>query len=346
MPIIPRPAFRSFVLAAALSSLFSGHVFSANDKKAEQAEARALLAKSRDLSNIELAGSPAFVLNAKIHYQIGTQTAEGDGQIIWTAPDHYRVAYSAPNYFYNEIVRDGYRYLARTHDEMPLVIYELHTTAAKAMQAGPNPKDKIDNVAVVQSGNDSLTCITFKPPIAMRDCLDSNGDMVTAESGPPTAASPLYKRYEFSDFVAFGAKRFPQKIVFHGGDGYAIEIDVRQLALIKELSGDAFTIPSDAMKEPWCAEPKTEGADSPTEPFSLAKDLTPMIGASRSLAAENASLYFVIGPNGHVRAVTVIHSSKPIKNKDLQGWVKNMRFPSLRCGKDGIEYQIEIGLGR
>lgn len=331
---------------AVVFSTFSLRISFANDKKAEQADARALLAKSHDLSNIEAAGSPAFVLNAKIHYQIGTQTAEGDGQIIWTAPDHYRVAYSAPNYFYNETVRDGYRYLARTNDEMPLVIYELHTAVAKAMQAGPNPQDKINNVAVVQAGNDSLTCLTFKPPVAMRDCLDSHGDLVTAESGPPTAASALYKRYEFSDFVAFGAKRFPQKIVFRGGDGYVIGLDVQRLVLIKELSADAFTVPPDAMKEPWCAEPKTESADLPMEPFSLAKDLTPMIDASRSLAAENASLYFVIGPNGHVRAVTVIHSSQPIKNKDLQSWVKNMRFPSLRCGKDGIEYQIEIGHGR
>ena len=314
----------------------------ANDKKAEQAEARALLAKSHDLSNIEAVGSPAFVLNAKIHYQTGTQTAEGDGQIIWTAPDHYRVAYSAPNYFYIEIVRDGHRYLARTNDEMPLVIYDLHTTVAKAMQAGPDPKDKIKNVAVMQSGNDSLTCITFKPPVAMRDCLDSNGDTVTTESGPPTAASAPYKRYEFGDFVAFGAKRFPRKMTFRGGDGHVIEIEIQKLALAKNIPTDEFKIPMHSAVETWCAQPEFDPPHvaRPETTFDLRMALAQ--GPAAPLIAAGASLYCVVDRGGRVRYVTLMHSSRPIKDEVVRNWVRGARLPLLHCGDDGLEYQTEI----
>ncbi|HEV2223536.1 MAG TPA: hypothetical protein VGR84_11090 [Candidatus Acidoferrales bacterium] len=326
-------AFRFLVLTAVFSPLFSLRVFSANDKKAEQAEARALLAKSRDLSNIELAGSPAFVLNAKIRYTVGTQSAGGDATIAWMAPNHYRQAYSAPNYSYSEVVQDGHRYLARTDNKMPLLIYELDATLYKAIHASADSKDKIKKVETAQSGDTALTCIQFKPPVSLTECLDSSGDVITAATSLTPGASALNERFEFSDFIEFGTRRFPRKIVFRGGDGHAIEINVEQLAPTNNVPVDTFTIPADATKETWCAKPESGTVVSPE--WNMFASL-PIINAG-------ALLYCVVGPDGHLRAVTVIHSSKPIKDKDLQTWMKTVRFPRLRCGNDGMEYEVEIG---
>lgn len=304
----------------------------ANDQKELKAQAEALLAKSRDLSNIEAPGSPAFVLNAKIHYQIGTQSAEGDGQIIWTAPDHYREAFTAPNYSYTEVVRDGYRYLARTNNEMPLISYELQKTIELAMHPGLIVKNKIKTGEVTHPGEGGLTCIAFKTVLAISECLDGSGDVVTTEIDRPPDASALNDRREYRDFVAFGTKRFPNTIVFRGGDGHIIEVDVQQLALVKEVSSDAFKTQADATKEAWCAQPKSDVLLDPSmNPYASLARIDP-----------KALVYCVIDGNGHARSVTVIRSSKPIKDKDIETWMRRMRFPSLRCGSEGIEYQFVI----
>jgi len=257
---------------------------------------------------------------------------DGQGQIIWLAPDHYREAYTAPNYSYTEIVRDGSRYLARTKNEMPLVIYELQKTFALTMHPGLILKNKIKTGEVTHPGDGSLACITFKTLLATSECLDSSGDVVTTEIDRSPDSSALNDRREYSDFIAFETKHFPQKVVFRGGDGHTIEVDVQQLALVKEVSSDAFKTPPDAMKEPWCAQPKSDVLLDPSmNPY-----------ASLARVDPKALVYCVIDGNGHARSVTVIRSSKPIKEKDIDAWMRRMRFPSLRCGNEGIEYQFVI----
>jgi hypothetical protein len=85
-------------------------------------------------------------MNAKIQYQIGKQSAEGQGQIIWLAPDRYRAELL--------LHRDSARGIpiSRTHnDEMPLVIYELHRATTTTMHAAAHESLKIDIVKAAQS---------------------------------------------------------------------------------------------------------------------------------------------------------------------------------------------------
>ena len=321
----------------------------ANDQKELKAQAEALLAKSQGLSNIEASGSPAFVLNMKIHYQIGAQSMDGQGQIIWLAPDHYREAYAAPNYSYTGIVRDGYHYLARTKNETPLAIYELQRTLQRAFGASPIKNEKIKQVETSQFGGQSLTCVTFSDKSTFKRCLTSDGDVATMEFTAPPSTGVLNERYEFSEFIGFGKKRFPQRLVFRRGNDYAIEIEVQQLAEIKEAPAGAFAAPVDAVKETWCAEPKTSspsGSAEEMDAFSPGGDMTIVPPSLLPFVTSGATIYLVIGPNGLARAVTIIHSTLPIGPKDVQSLMKNTHFPIVRCGHNAIEYQAEMSFGR
>lgn len=339
-----RPAFpllRAILLVVAFAAClvpFRSRIASANDnqkdKKELKARAEALLAKSHGLSNIEAPGSPAFALNAKIHYQLGTQTAEGDGQIIWMAPDHYRETYTAPHYFYIEVARDGYRYFSRTNDEMPFLMYELRTAVDMTMQPLPKEKERVQGVS---SGE--LTCISFKPPSVTHLCLDDNGDISKAEYRRPSRSSVASLQYEFSDFAQFGAKRFPQKIVFRGGDGHTIELDVTQLAFMKDAGADVFKIPIPSTRETWCAEPKEDRTVE--KPIWIAPPGLPD-RASAAMRFAGAVLYCIVRPSGRLRSASVIYSSKPIDKKILDEWTASARFATLTCGTDGIEYQLLI----
>ncbi|MGB6523822.1 MAG: hypothetical protein WBE87_02785 [Candidatus Acidiferrales bacterium] len=340
--MLPATSFSRFIfliaVIAVLSATVAFHAAFANDNQKElKAQAEALLAKSRDLSNIEAPDSPAFVLNAKIHYQMGRQKAEGDAQIIWTAPDHYREAYTAPNYSYIEVVRDGYRYLARTNNEMPLQMYELRNAIIAAMDGGGNPGNlKIKRVKTDPSDS-RIVCIIFDTFAPITDCLDSDGDVLSSEMQRKDVQDILRQHYDFSDFAVFGAKRFPRKVAFRGGDGDVIEIEVSQLAAVKAIAPVAFNVPTGAMKETWCENPTSDPPNPAFHGGSVDEFMT--------LGDAQASVYLVIDANGHVRAGTVIYQMRPIRYDDLKAMFRAMRFPRALCGNDGIEYETIMHFG-
>lgn len=336
-------AFRFFILAAVFSSLLSLCTLSANDKKAEQAEARALLAKSRDLSNIELAGSPAFVLTANIHFQEHGHSADGDLRILWTAPDHYRQTYSVLNYAYTAIAKDGKVYLTRTNEDVPLLIYEAQKTVRIAMHSDFDSKQKLTNVQTVQFAGHTLTCVSARlSSISHTDCLDADNDVVTAERDWPAAASALDQRYEFSDFIAFGARRFPRKLTFRGGDGHIIEIEIQKFALAKDISADEFAVPIPSAVETWCAQPQFDAPRMSRPETTLDLRMALAQGPATPLIVTGASVYCVVERGGRIRFVTLMHSLKPIKDEFVQNWARGTRFPLLHCGDDSVEYQTEI----
>ncbi|HKF51035.1 MAG TPA: hypothetical protein VKB26_01880 [Candidatus Acidoferrales bacterium] len=335
------------VLAVFSANLCTQPTF-ANDKDKElKAQAEALLAKSRDLSNIEAPGSPAFVLNATIHYQAGQKSFDGEGHILWAAPDHFRQKYVAPGYMYDEVARDGSVYRARTNDQMPLVIYKLRKTFAAAMQGFQvGPKDKPSKVEPVQSGGQTLTCITVKSIHGTSEgCLDADGNVVTIDEEPSYSPPALGSHYEFSRFASLGTKKFPQELIFRGGDGDSLTIDVRQLALATDIPPAVFDRPLHSAVEPWCASPKfTDKPRMPNARWTYMSNFgnSDFADAVNQLSKANAILYCVINPAGHVQAASVLRSSLPIADGDLQAWMQSAEFGVMQCGGGSVEYEIEI----
>lgn len=325
-------------MIAVFSATLLFRAASANDSEKElKAQAEALLAKSHDLSNIEAPGSPAFTLMATIHYQIGTQTADGDGQVVWLAPGHYQETFSAPGYAYKEIAQDGKLYLSRTDNQMPLLMYELNRIILTAMDSGKALDGKVKEAKTASSAaGQAITCAKMKPRgLSLTACLDNDGDIATIESNWPSGVSALDAVYEFSGFVGFGTKRFPQKLVFRGGDGHTIEIAIGSISSATDTSQE-FRPPVGSVVEDWCAEPKIE-ADASHAATLPWVPLTPLSGI-------RASLYVVVGPGGRARSVTLIHTTQTISDKDIQTWIGTARFPVHSCGDAGLEYQMELSM--
>jgi hypothetical protein len=326
--------------ASVLIALFCGaRAFANNNDKELKAQAEALLAKSRDLSNIEVAGSSPFVLTAQLRFVVDGKSGGGQGEIIWLGPDHYRETYSAPSYNYVEIVKDGKRYLSRTNNDTPLLMYELQTLLGTAMKPHPLMGHKIKNAKTMQDASGQmLTC----PEVNVNEttlsaCLDSDGDVTILKTEPPKAHSALGKAYEFSGFAAFGLHRFPLNMKFAGGDKHEVSIAVQKIAPIVDASAQNFDVPIGSMEEPWCAEPKTDTV--PGVPIALPFSSPSNLGLQ---VESDFAMYIEVAPGGRPHYVELMRSSQPITQEKLEAWVFDMRFPVLRCGGDGIEYELEM----
>jgi hypothetical protein len=274
------------------------------------------------------------VLTANLHFVVDGKVGTGQGEIIWLGPGHYRETYSVPGYNYTEIAKDGERYISRTGDQLPLVMYELKTMLARAMQPNMALTGKIKSVTTMQdTSGQTLTCPQMKSNSEiLTACLDGEGDVATMKKQVPAAQAALNASYEFSNFGTVGLRRFPLNMKFHGGDGHEIVVAVQKIAPIVDVGAQHFAVPIGSMEEPWCAEPKTTtNAALPTPGIDI---LTPV----------EAALYIEVAPGGRPRYVTVMHSSRPISQKDRDAWATGMHFPIEECGEDGIEYQLEMSI--
>jgi hypothetical protein len=222
---------------------------------------------------------------------------------------------------------------------MPLLMCELNRTILTAMDPGKALDAKIKGIKMLSSAEgQALTCAKMKPKgLSLTACLDDDGDIATIESNWPSAVSALDAAYEFSGFVGFGAKRFPQRLVFRGGDGHTIEVAIRRISSATDTSQE-FKPPVGSVMEDWCAEPKIE-ADASHAATLPWVPLTPLSGIQ-------ASFYVVVGPGGRARGVTLIHATQTIKYKykDIQTWMDTARFPVHSCGDAGLEYQTELSM--
>lgn len=330
---------RRLCTAAVLCLAFAGAT-SANNNKQLKAQAEALLAKSHNLSNLESPGSPPFVLAASVRYTVGGKSGPGQAEIDWLAPDHFRQTLLGPGYSYVHVVQDGKQYLLRTNDHVPLLIYDLIRTLTAAMNAPPVAPGKIRRVTTSQSAsNATLTCAETKPTHnSLTACLDDDGDVVSVDSVSPADQSALDLSYQFANFAAFGLHRFPLNIKFQGGDGNKIEVAVLRIAPIENASALHFDAPVGAAQQTWCAEPKY----SESSPLDFSSVMPP---PQLGLRIRGMTVIYVeVGAGGRPRGATLVHSSEPIKQRDLEDWVFGMRFPVLRCGDDALEYEMEIGI--
>lgn len=331
-------------IIAALCLAFATTALAGNDK-ALKAQADALLAKSRGLSNLESPGSPPFVLTATVQYVIGSKLGTGSAEIDWLAPGHYRETLAGPGYSYVDIAKDGKRYLSRTNNQLPLVMYDLIRTLSTAMQVPQMFSSRFKKVSTAEShDNRTLVCPEAKlNDVSLMACLDDTGDLASFTMQHPADRAWLNTSYEFSDFAAFGLRRFPLIMKFVGGDGDQVGVVVRRIVPIENAPSQDFNVPIGSAEEAWCAEPKRSPLSSADRLSLGTPDVIALYAASPgNLTPTTVVLYIEVGAGGRPRSMTLIHSSEPIREDDLEKWIGGMQFPSVRCGDDAIEYQTEL----
>lgn len=309
------------------------------NQKELKAQAEALLAKSHDLSNIEASGSSPFMLTAQLRFVIDGKTGAGQGEIIWLGPGHYRETYSAPGYNYVEVAKDGQRYLSRTQNDVPLLIYELKTLLAMALHPQLNTKKLKSATTMQDASGKTLTCAEMKLAVeTLTACLNDDGGVATMNRTFPAEQMSLNASYEFSDFASFDLRRFPLNMKFQGGDGHEVAVAVQTITPIVDVSAQHFDAPAGSMEEPWCAELKTIDRGPPVQ-SNLSAWSSLGIRTPRTTV-----VYLEIAPGGRPRGVTLIHSTAAIRQDDLERAIFGMRFPIVGCGGDGIEYEMEMSI--
>jgi hypothetical protein len=301
-----------------------------------QAEGRALLSKTLNITDIRSPGSAPFVLAAKVHIEDHGKGVDGLYATSWAEPTKFRRSVSFPTFTETDVAIREYVFKRRNTEAVPLLVWQVNRMMDSFFIHQFHPSSKIMKIFAQPENGAESKCIEFKEgDVRSTICLrEDTSDPVSVDID--SGQSPVYREhYQFDDYQPFEGKRFPRSIRFTGWGSRSVEIKVERFLLAQAFADHEFTPLPESTRFVVC----------PNEPGGVADG---GIGLATTRASGfgrlEAALYLEVGPDGAVRYGEVVYSSAPVQNKNLLAVFLHGRFPVRSCNGRPVAYEIMMRL--
>jgi hypothetical protein len=306
-------------------------------------EATALLKKAIDGTDLRTPDAPPFHLVAKIRYTLDDKTTDGTFEILYAAPDRYRVELRLGSIGETDVVTDGKAYTVRT---TPTLMYPTYSIASFLWRPGSlylRSASKASRVYNSTVGTEARTCVDVESEKAIfrQICFDpvSNAVVSIHVTAQPPKGTPKGVAFEndLSDFVNFGPFRYPHHILKKFVNE-TIEATVETSTPVEAFADSVFTPPDKAEVRDWCASPAHEGQPAK---LSASKYPTDFWLRTQSITAT----YFLVGTDGRIKKKALLHSSGSADLDALSDLPFENGKRSVRtCNGKPIEYEtVHVG---
>jgi len=306
-------------------------------------EASALLKKAIDATSLRAPGVPPFHFVAKVRYTLDDKTTDGTYEILYAAPDRYRVELRLGAIGETNVALGDKFYIVRTTPTMTLPFWSLETFFWQPgiLYVGIEPKAKRIYTSTV--GTNVRTCVDAETEKAATKqiCFDPASNAVVSISikGKPPFGTPKDVEFEndLDDFTDLGAIRYPRHLMKKFVTE-TIEATVETLVAVDTFADSVFTPPEKAEAHDWCSSPVHE--NQPSKPPTHAHPK----GYWLSMNALTA-YYLFVGKDGYVKKHVLVHSSGDATIDKFVGLLyEKTKFGIHTCGGRPIEYEtIAVG---
>ncbi len=306
-----------FSMLALSVSIFVPNLKCRDDKKT--AEAEALLAKARELSDIRCEGCPAFQLRAHIDVIEGDSTRyQGKYALFWAAPRLWREEIELPGLSQVRGMYERGRWQRGTAEYSPLrvhMIRELFKAPSGAKLMGVVKASKIWSEPEIVCAK-----MTWLAGSEIDYCFEKRSGVVVRQQEGGVES-------QFSDFVEFRTKVFPRKLTVSFAGRWLLAARVDELGSYESYGQSTFQAPLGASTDVPCFDsrefenPKAINEPSPQYPES----------ARRRKLAGTVRAYAVLGKDGLFHALEIIESGGPdLDQAALRAW-EQWRFRPGLC---------------
>ena len=301
----------------------------ANDK---QDQADALIARSRQLSDIRASGSPAFHLKASVKlYSEKGQPTEGTYDEYWVSSAQWRREIVLGDFHRVEVAVGNKRW---TTDSAEAPSYVMGPQKVLSVwEAGPE-KWSVGRIYDKISGINSFTCLETKANLNGRkwsQCFEKTTGAMEAESMPLNLSNGVTPGVcEYTEPQTYMDKIFPSVVRCYVGDQSQLEMRIR-LEHLANVPPDLF-VHTDSAKE----GVNCQGPTTPPEPLGKNSIRLPGIGPPKAIP----SLQITVDADGIVRQVKVLRSGGKDVDNAFTDQVRNFRFKPANCDGQPVEAQI------
>jgi hypothetical protein len=294
-------------------------------------EAKALIDKALQMTEIRTSGSPPFRLRAQLHLSaLMGPDLWGTYLLEWAAPDRFYERISFASFEESQIALGDRLWRQRSLPYIPYSVWQMESLIRPDPELQVGDKNKVHKIREVKKDGIHLLCIeTSYKGTPKEVCLDPT-------SGAPLriAIPDLSLTYEFSDYASIGARVFARQRRLFVGRKLVLEVRVDVIETVPSFPPERFTPPpADAQTEAWCPDPK---------PAELLKgaDWPPFYGApGRALARPRGLLAVsgVIRRDGRLHNLTVVAPLDKTYDEYVLKNLEHFRYRPASCGAVPIE---------
>lgn len=297
------------------------------------ADATALLHKMIEATDLRASSVPPFRLLASLHYESDGRGADGKYEILWGAPDRYRVNFILGEIGETDIVLGDKIFIIRS---TPALTFEKWVIERYLWSPGFQLEDRTaTRVFPTQVDGMVQTCMDAgSDKYAQRQvCLDpATNNLISATVGANSVKGNGKFQVELSDFVNLGTLRYPKHMRLQNSI-WSGTFQVEKLTEAVEFDSNVFAPPANAISRDWCPNPDT-------------KHQAPMPAPSKSSAPHPfpetsgySAWYILVGPKGHVEKSVLLHSSSSTMTRSIGGSMAAASHPIRSCNGKPIEYE-------
>ena len=333
-----------FALAVVLNSP-PAFAQSLPDKK----EASEWVKKAQETSDLYSPDALPYHLVAKIRYAIGDKSLEGTYDILWAAPDKYRLELRTGDIDETDLVLGDKKYVARNTPTMMLPMFSVtsilfFSTALPEIRS-PDPVRKLFWAG--DAANHQI-CVEVGESIVLDHelCFDATTKQVVAAHTHPKARTSRVSvadaaiGMDFTDYVSLGKMRYPQRLVRRWGPE-SVDATVEKWEAVQKFSDDAFVPLPNSTVWDWCSTPKIEIPKSNRSNFPP-MSVNPISG---TLSFPYVGLYKVVRADGTVKEATLLFGSPQGPAKELLDMQRHGRSAIHVCGSKRVEYETVFVMG-
>ncbi len=300
-------------------------------KQNKDAQAAALLAKARELSDIRAAGSPAFLMRARVvAAPMGKERAQLDGTYVltWASPGRWREQITFPGY---QRVRVALRDKLWTASDLPFEpvrVYELSQLLDFRSHWTLLPGESAKVKRVRRHRRIESQCIEIKGNLAHgREVCAELPSLLPVRMNMLMPHDPLRMSFEYTDYRPAAGKEFPRMMRAYEGNKRVLEVRVEDLVRDPHPDNSVFVPPPQAVSRDWCSDalPAT-AAEKPAPRYPRS--------ALSSRRQGVVSVYAVVGVDGFLYDLTVVRSAgQDFDAATLAGLARWRYHPAVCAGK-------------
>ena len=301
--------------------------------------------KAREASDLQSPDAAPYHLVAKIRYTMNEKTMDGTYEILWSAPDQYRVEFRMGDIGETDLVLGDKKYVKRNTPTMTLPMWTISSLLffSKPMPSAPS-SDSVQKLSWVGVGANRQICAIVGESATLDHefCFDAETTEVTAIDTHPKSHSPVVNAattMDLTEYANLGKMRYPQRLLRRSGPE-AIDVTVEKWEAVEKVDENVFAPLSNSVVWGWCSAPEIKMPNS-NSPHVLPLNVDPISG---TLSFPYFGLYKVVRADGTVKEATLMFGDPKGPAKELLDRQRHDRSAVHICGGKPVEYETVFAI--
>jgi len=309
-------------------------------------EVREWIKKAQEASDLGSPGAAPYHLVAKIRYAIGDKTMDGTYEILWAAPDRYRVEFRMGDIGETDLVLGDKKYVERNTQTMTLPMWSVSSILffSAVLPIAQRPSSvSVHKLSWLGDGANREICANVGEIMDREFCFDAKTRElmgIHTHPKPHSSAVNAALALDLTDYANLGKMRYPRRLVRRWGPE-SIDATIEKWESVQDFDETVFAPLPNSTVWDWCSTPKIEMPKS-DGPYAPPINVDSMSG---SLSFPYIALYKVVRADGTVKEATLLFGSPNGPAKELLERQRHDRSAVFVCDGKPVEYEAMFVIG-